>query len=118
VRKSGSFAPALKIGIKRRPASWAGLRSDSSSVSRFGGLGFSLAVEEIGEFEAEVCRGFVGVGESRFQKSMAPEADQLFQFSPSKYCMPSVVAVAHSVEERLAFALALFDIIRGCEEWT
>ena len=65
MRKSGSFAAALKIGIKAA-ASWAGLRSEFEFGFAVGGLGLFLAVEEIGEFEAEVA-GVGGVGEAGFK---------------------------------------------------
>src|SRR5258705_8210382 len=111
MRKSGGLASALKIGIKAA-SSWAGLRSEFEFGFAVGGLGLFLAVEEIGEFEAEVA-GVGGVGEAGFKIDGAG-ADQLFNFAV-EILHAFGIAVTHGVEKRLAFALALFDIFAGAK---
>src|SRR5208283_1305815 len=81
-------------------------------LAAVGGLWFSLAVNKVGQFEAQVS-GVGGVGQASFEFDDVV-ADKFFDFAVEELHAFGG-AVAHSVEKGLAFAFTLFDVLAGAQ---
>ena len=76
------------------------------------GFGVAAAFEEVGDFQAEIA-GIGGVAEGRIEIDDAG-AQQFLEFAV-KVLHAVSVAVAHGVEQSLAFAFAFFDVVAGTQ---